>query len=171
MVYYPSEDSYLTLEVCKYAVRTIDVRKFLDLGCGSGFIGINLEKEHPFDLIIFADIDENALEIAKKEYKGKSKAIFIKSDLFSAIKTKVDLVAFNAPYLPGKREEGIDIFGGEKGNELLNRFIKEFPKYSKYAIITFSSLSNFSIPPDFKVLYSKSEKLFFEEIYSYFISA
>ncbi|MEM3829734.1 MAG: methyltransferase, partial [Conexivisphaerales archaeon] len=166
MVYYPSEDSFLTLDVCRYAVRLINAKSLLDMGCGTGFIGINIWKEFKID-VTFSDIDESALEETRSNCKkeGMNNATILKSDLFSAISRKFDLVCFNAPYLPGKRENNYDIVGGSIGNELLYAFLKEIPNFSRFAVITYSSLSNFSLLHQFSELFKLSKKLDFEELY------
>lgn len=49
------------------AFQTPDVLgDFLDLGCGYGPIGLTLAKEHPHRTVVMADVNERAVELAKK---------------------------------------------------------------------------------------------------------
>ena len=120
MIYFPREDSFLLeKEVKKYAKG----KSFLDLGAGSG-VQAKAAKQAGAKSILCADINEEALKELK--YKGFST---IKSDLFSSIKGKFDLIAFNPPYLPEDKREDIEsaqtTTGGKQGDELIVKFLKE----------------------------------------------
>ncbi len=167
MIYEPAEDSFLLEEqVKKYAKG-----KVLDMGAGSG---IQSEAAKNSD-VLAADINPEVVSYLKK--KG-IKAI--ESDLFSNIKGKFDLIIFNPPYLPKDKREpkdsSISTAGGEKGNEIIERFLKQAKNYLKKdgkILMVFSSLT-----PDIDKIIEKynykykklSEKsLFFETLYVYII--
>ena len=63
------------------------------------------------------------------EYSGKRRLNFIKSDLFSNVRGKFDLIIFNPPYLPFDSREDIEsrlhTSGGKRGDEVIIRFLKE----------------------------------------------
>ena len=81
---------------------------FLDIGTGTGCIAIELNKftGAKADAI---DISEKALEIAKKNnILHKTNCNFIKSDLFSNINKKYDLIVSNPPYIPQNAINTVD---------------------------------------------------------------
>ena len=93
-VYEPREDTYLLLE----SVKSIENKKILEMGTGSGLISIYLSKKNKVTAI---DINKNALKTAKKNAKNnKSKINFKYSNLFSNIFSKFDTILFNPPYVP-----------------------------------------------------------------------
>ena len=112
MIYDPAEDSFLLAKhVKKYAKG-----KVLDLGTGSGFLA-EVALENTKD-VLAADIQEEVVNYVKK--KGINA---VKSDLFSNIKGKFNLIIFNPPYLPFEdledEESRLITTGGESGNEVL----------------------------------------------------
>jgi len=126
-MYQPEEDSFfLSEELAKYLKSLSEKEKSklkaLDLGTGSGIqaenlIRLGIKKEN----ILAADINEKAIEKAKK-----LKIKIIKSDLFSKIEDKFDLIIFNPPYLPEiKFDKEKDITGGKKGDETILSFLKQ----------------------------------------------
>ncbi len=96
--------------------------KILDLGTGSGclLISIMLELKKKAISGVGVDICEEALKVAKKNAKkfGVNKNLsFIRSDWFSEIKQKFDLIISNPPYI--KRTE-------------INKLSKEVKCYDPY---------------------------------------
>lgn len=75
----------------------------LDLGCGYGTVGILLAKKHPSVKIYMSDINERAVEYAKKNVKlNKAKAVVLQSDGFENITKKdFDVILFNPPIQAG----------------------------------------------------------------------
>lgn len=79
--------------------------KILDIGCGSGVIGIYLAEKNPSCKIIMSDINKRAVEIVKKNiilYSLKN-ATAVHSDLYSSIKDKFDIILSNPPQAAGKK--------------------------------------------------------------------
>ena len=123
--------------------------RILDLGCGSGVIGITLalllEEKRP--AVTLVDKSPEALSLArenKKELAPQADLHFVESDLFCALDSSdlgFDLVASNLPYVP--KHEQIDLcrevlrdppmalYGGEKGTEMIERFFSEVSSYLK----------------------------------------
>ena len=167
MIYEPAEDSLL---LRKYVLKLAS-GKILDIGTGSGILAEAALKKSKD--VLAADIDEKAVNFCKK--KGINA---IKSDLFLNIKGKFDVIIFNPPYLPKHPEEPKDsalvTTGGEKGSELLERFLKEAKAHlKKKGIILFvcSSLTGNveKIMKKYKYKFEllDKEKHFFEELYVY----
>lgn len=74
--------------------------KILDIGTGSGCISIALKKEIPGLDITAVDISEDALVVAKNNaLENNCEINFVKSDLFSNIDDKYDLIISNPPYI------------------------------------------------------------------------
>jgi len=132
-VYYPSEDSYFLAENVFPKQKSICI----DVGCGSGIQTLNLlyEKAHEVTAI---DLNPIALEATKKncEKAGFGKKVkLLQSDLFENYKgKKADLIVFNPPYVPSESGEGkkyLDLDGGKKGRETIDRFLEQFPMHLK----------------------------------------
>lgn len=71
----------------------------LDIGTGSGCIAITLSK-NTNSKITATDISDKALSVAKTNSKLNNTNIdFIKSDIFSNIKDKYDVIISNPPYI------------------------------------------------------------------------
>ena len=74
--------------------------KVLDIGTGSGAIALALAKNRPDWTITAADISQDALDLASKNAKRLNLEIsFIKSDCFSEISSKYDIIVSNPPYI------------------------------------------------------------------------
>ncbi|MCB1189655.1 MAG: peptide chain release factor N(5)-glutamine methyltransferase [Leptospiraceae bacterium] len=88
--------------------------KILDLGAGSGCIGISLKKEFPDLEVVLSDISQEALDIARNntdsilgnEVTGVS---FLQSDLFNDFppELKFDRIVSNPPYIPEDEKKDI----------------------------------------------------------------
>lgn len=168
MIYTPREDSFLLeKEIKKYAKG----KSFLDLGAGSG-IQSRAAKSAKAKSILSVDINKESL----KELKSQGFKT-IKSDLFSNIKERFDLIAFNPPYLPrDKREDkesALTTTGGKKGDEIIINFLKDVKKHLKTNGIILLVIS--SLTPRKKILkvleknslnyeILSSQKFFFETI-------
>lgn len=86
-----------------------DALRILDMGTGSGCIGITLVDECPKWVIHFSDISAEAVKIAEQNYSAivkknthKAPPQFYLSDLFDSIpkENKYNFITFNSPYIP-----------------------------------------------------------------------
>ncbi|HSX58031.1 MAG TPA: peptide chain release factor N(5)-glutamine methyltransferase [Candidatus Saccharimonadales bacterium] len=80
----------------------------VDVGTGSGCLGITLALEKPNLKIILTDIDPKALVVAKKNallYHIEKRLKFVRSDLLESVNEPVDLIVANLPYIPTKNWE------------------------------------------------------------------
>ncbi|MHC1605450.1 MAG: class I SAM-dependent methyltransferase [Candidatus Methanofastidiosia archaeon] len=78
-------------------------KKFLDLGCGWGAIGIIFSNTNPQADVCMSDINQRALELAKENAKlNKVNVKIIASDIFENIKSNFDIIATNPPIRAGK---------------------------------------------------------------------
>ncbi len=171
MIYEPAEDSFLL----KYAVEDFvsDNTKVLDVGCGSGILA--QEAKDCGGNVYAVDINPDAVKFCKKL---GIRAIV--SDLFSNIPKddKFDVIIFNPPYLPNDEleddESAVITSGGEKGNEVLERFIVDsgnFLNSNGKLLFLASSLTpdveKILIDNDFSFRIVSKKNLFFEELRVY----
>ncbi len=77
----------------------------IDLGCGSGVIGLTLEKKVSTKSVDLVDISTEALEVTHRNCeKHNSKANLIHSDMFKNIAGKYDVIISNPPYIKTTEE-------------------------------------------------------------------
>lgn len=75
----------------------------LDLGCGYGVVGIAIKRKWPSVKITFADINERAVLLTRKNVANLGIAAdIVQSDLFSNIHKKFDLILSNPPMAAGR---------------------------------------------------------------------
>ncbi len=121
-VYKPEEDSYLLISSIE-----INGKKALDMGCGCGIIALHLAKNGCE--VVAVDINEKAVENTIKNARiNQINLRCFKSNLFSNINEKFDMIAFNPPYLPTKNED-IAWDGGKNGKEIIEKFLREAKNY------------------------------------------
>lgn len=167
MIYEPAEDTFLLAKhIKKYAKGNV-----LDIGAGSGYLSrISLENKAN---VFASDFSSHAVQHLRKQ-----KINAVKSDLFSNIKRKFDLIIFNPPYLPEDKDEPkysrLSTTGGKKGNEIIISFLMQAKKYLKKdgkILLLFSSLTpgvlEFALRLRYKYKKLDEQKLFFEKIYVY----
>lgn len=111
--------------------------ELLDMGCGSGVLGLTLAAERPDSHVTLADISEEALSLTREnaEKLGIENISLIRSDLFRGIHGTFDLIVANLPYVPvGEAAEmarelshdpALALFSGADGLDLLRRFVPE----------------------------------------------
>ena len=142
--------------------------RFLEIGPGSGIHletvrKLGIKKENIFS------VDINPDAIAHCKVLGFN---CTQSDLFQNVKGEYDIIIFNPPYLPENSDEPeeskISTTGGTKGNEIINRFLREAKNYlaerGRIYLIT-SSLSGDVEWGKWSNILRGSEKLFFEELF------
>lgn len=116
--------------------------KILDIGAGSGCIACMIAALTDAQ-VLGVDISMDALQIALDNSSKLglfNKAIFRKSDLFSSVREKFDLIVSNPPYIPisekGKLQKEVEfdpesaLFANdEKGIEFYDKIIKQAPDF------------------------------------------
>ncbi|MDR3143315.1 MAG: peptide chain release factor N(5)-glutamine methyltransferase [Puniceicoccales bacterium] len=82
----------------------------LDLGTGSGAIGLALAKAFPSSRVTAVDIDPEALLLAKENAESNrvSNIHFVRSDWFEKIRGRFDLIVANPPYLTAEELESAE---------------------------------------------------------------
>lgn len=122
----------------KYFKEELDI---LDIGTGSGCIAITLNKKLAKTKIDAVDISEKALEVAKKNNTlNNTNVNFFKSDIFSNVTKKYDIIISNPPYIEENEkimdivknnEPSLALYGGIDGLDVYREIFKEAKKYLK----------------------------------------
>ena len=82
----------------------------LDIGTGSGAIALALSKNRPDWSVTAADISQEALELASENAKNQNLQIFFKkSDCFTEISEKYDIIVSNPPYISREDESEVGL--------------------------------------------------------------
>ena len=94
------ETEYLVEKTIKYAKKMFDSKvNILDIGTGSGAIAISLKKELDSD-VTGVDISDDALGLSNENAKLNNVDVkFIKSDIYSDVSGKFDIIISNPPYI------------------------------------------------------------------------
>ena len=101
----PRPETEILINACIEFLSMKDNPEIIDIGTGSGCIGITLAKEIPSSNVIAIDCSEEALAVAEKNAKniGIKNIDFVKSDfLKQTIDLRADLLVSNPPYIPKK---------------------------------------------------------------------
>jgi release factor glutamine methyltransferase len=165
-VYKPAEDSYLFSDFLKKYLSKHKISSYLDIGTGSGILPKTALEFLNSDQILAVDINPLAVKEAKKQ--GLK---VIKSDLFKNVKGKFDLITFNAPYLPRDSREPkssqVATTGGERGDEISLKFLKQAKKHLKKngkVFLLISSLTPLDRINEFRPKIVARKKIFFEKL-------
>lgn len=114
-----------------------ETQRVLDMGCGSGVIGLSLAKSRPAWELVLADVSGDALSLARENAASLEveNAELLHSDLFSSLTGSFDGIVANLPYVAdGERatmarevlhDPALALFSGADGLDLIRRFIPE----------------------------------------------
>ena len=84
--------------------------KVLDIGTGSGAIALALAKNRPDWSVAAADISQDALDLSLENANAQNLNLsFIKSDCFSEISSKYDIIVSNPPYISREDQEEVGL--------------------------------------------------------------
>ena len=166
---YPvSEDTLLLLDHVPCRGRV------LEMGTGNGSFALKCAKHG--NEVVAADIDPQAVEYVRRlAAKEGLKIETILSDLFENVNEKFDTIVFNPPYLPGDARDIEDLQwagGGEHGDEVMMRFLRDVQNYMRDDARVYIILSSFNrmeeimkFPFTFNLLAER--KFSFHDIYLY----
>ena len=136
----PRSETELLIDHAIGILKNLNNPNVIEIGTGSGVISIILALFIEKINIIAVDINELALELANinaEKFKVQHKINFIKSDLFDNLnEKKIDMCISNPPYIKNNfiidknlhYEPKNALFGGNRGDEILMKLIKQSPK-------------------------------------------
>ncbi|MBP3799431.1 MAG: peptide chain release factor N(5)-glutamine methyltransferase [Bacilli bacterium] len=120
--------------------------KILDIGCGSGVIGLTLKKFFPESNVTLVDISKEALEVAKENAKRLNLEVnFIESDVFQNVYDIYDVIISNPPYIMDdeeiedivkENEPHIALYAGKDGLDCYKKIMQDIKRHinNKYLI-------------------------------------
>ena len=128
--------------------------KLLEIGVGSGCISISILHHVAAARIDAVDISDTALEVAAEnaaKHDVSDRLSLFRSDVFSSVNGKFDLIVSNPPYIPSSDLGGIQpevglfephtaLFSGKDGLSVIRRLVNEAPGHLKpggYLLIEF----------------------------------
>ncbi len=124
-------------------LKKINNIKLLDIGTGSGCLGITLKLEFPNIEVNLVDNDLKALSVAKKNdvfYSTRLNIYF--SNLLSQVSFDPNIIVANLPYVPdkyklndeAKQEPANAIFGGNDGLDCYRELFEQIADLQKYPL-------------------------------------
>lgn len=131
----PRPESEAIIELLK----ELDVSgKLLDIGTGSGCLGITAKLEIPKLNVILSDISQPALRVAHQNAeKFQADIALIKSNLLRAVPGKFDIIIANLPYVDRSwqrspetnHEPALALFAKDEGLALIYQLIDQLPAH------------------------------------------
>ena len=146
----PRPDSEILIEaVLEYFPSKTQLLKILDLGSGTGCLGLSLLEEYEDSLISFVDVSKKSLEIVKKNshqfwVNGKLKCVYLDWHTYNwdtqllnlEENKKFDIIVINPPYIPSNDINFLEIevrdydpiLALDGGNDGLNAYRSIIPR-------------------------------------------
>ena len=139
----PRADTEILIEKALSKINAHDLYEILDLGCGTGIIGITIALERPLSKVTLIDQSEHAIQNTKENQSlhQVTNTMIQKSDWFSALdQTRFDVILSNPPYLEdndphlsqGLEDEPLDaLVSGPTGIEAIQYIIENAKNHIK----------------------------------------
>jgi release factor glutamine methyltransferase len=136
----PETEELVEMILAQLPAGDLDI---LDVGCGSGVIGLSLAAERPESRVTLVDVSPEALDLTKQNAaKISVNNVSIQlSDLFDQVEGKYDWIVANLPYVPEaeaaemarelSHDPALALFSGKDGMDLLRKFIPTAIKFLK----------------------------------------
>jgi methylase of polypeptide subunit release factors len=122
-------DTYRFAQAIKHNLlsQPRQLKRALDLGCGSGAGGVTIARNTLCRELILTDINDNALQMSRLNAAaaGLSNFATVHSDLFANVDGMFDLIVANPPYLNDPLQRAYRHGGGELGSGLSMRIAQE----------------------------------------------
>lgn len=139
----PRPETELLVEIAIEKLKDYLQPTVLDIGTGSGVIGVTIALEHSNACVTLSDIDSNTLAVALDNAQKLGAVVKgIESDLFDNITGKFDCIVSNPPYISYDEVDEMDahvlkyepqkaLFADHNGYLMYERFAVELPRYLK----------------------------------------
>ena len=139
----PRSDTEILIEKALSKINARDHTEILDLGCGTGVIGITIALERSLSKVTLIDQSQHAIQNTKanQTLHQVTNTMIQKSDWFSALdQTKFDVILSNPPYLEdndphlsqGLKDEPLDaLVSGPTGIEAIQYIIENAKNHIK----------------------------------------
>ena len=131
-----------TEEVVSKAIQKIEEMwplkpslKAIDLGCGSGVIGLTLKKQLPYLDVTLLDISKSALEVAKKNKEALHlDCTILQGNMLEGLEDQFDIIISNPPYIQEgeeideivkENEPALALYGGPDGLQYYDQILKK----------------------------------------------
>lgn len=134
----PRPETEELVELCLHTLKLPRPLRILDVGTGSGVIGISLALELGAAAeVICSDLSPAALELAEKNAQAlkAENVTFVQSHLFEHIDGDFDLIVANLPYVPEVDRQHLEpelafdpdlaLFSGHDGLDIIRDFIQK----------------------------------------------
>ncbi|MFM5892383.1 MAG: methyltransferase [Dolichospermum sp.] len=156
----PGSSSFLMLNPIQEIYQNLQTKKkrLLELGCGTGFVGLSLGKY--VEELYLSDIAAHATFCARlNTLINFRKAKIYRSDLFQSLpKVLFDVILFNTPLFDKPIESVGELTTNDPGGEIFLNFIRQIPEYlapQGEVFFSYSTIGNLNalnkIPSNFVV--------------------
>lgn len=126
----PESEAFVELLI---KLKPLTSQNLIDVGTGSGALGVSAKLAYPSLQVTASDISKNALKVAQKNALQLNADVnFVQSNLFSNINNSFDYIFANLPYVPTTlqvskevlNEPNIAVFSGKDGLDCIRSFIE-----------------------------------------------
>lgn len=134
----PRPETEDVIELALKTMKKINRPRLLDVGCGSGCIGITLKLEMPSSDITLCDISPAALKIAQENAENlEADVMLTRSDLLESVHGRYDIIVANLPYVDKAWERSPEtnhepeqaLFAENGGLKLIHQLIAQSPQH------------------------------------------
>jgi release factor glutamine methyltransferase len=134
------ETELVVEEALKWAAGHDGRLRVIDVGTGSGVIGVTLAAQLPHAHVIATDVSHAALTIAQANAEGLPNITFVQADLLAPFVAPFDIIASNLPYIASaemnildvaKFEPHVALDGGADGLDLIRKLLAQAPMLLK----------------------------------------
>ena len=133
----PRPESEALIELLKEHVPA-NAKRLVDVGSGSGCLGITAKLELPQLDVTLADISRHALKVAEENANTlNATAVAVRSDLLASVPGVFDVILANLPYVDESWERSpetnhepeLALLASDSGLALINRLLTQVPSH------------------------------------------
>jgi release factor glutamine methyltransferase len=131
----PRPETEILIDVASRAIEDYGCTRIAEIGTGSGIISVMLALKHPNATFTATDINEQAIELAKRnsrKFGVEERISFVHASYLDTLDDEsFDLLVSNPPYIANDckletqlyHEPHNALFGGERGDEIILKII------------------------------------------------